>query len=166
MVATQLAVRQPGTGTRVLWLGDTLIEVLLDSAATGGQLSVLRLEAVGVGSGAPPHTHTNEDEVFIVLEGTVTFTCDGADATIGAGGSVFLPRGLCHAYRLDTPRAVLLMAFTPAGMENMFLEGGEPATAATMPHPPAGPPSPNMIAELVALTARYGCTLAATGNHN
>lgn len=164
MVATQLAVRQPGTGTRVLWLGDTLIEALLDSAATAGQLSILRVEAVGQGSGAPPHTHTNEDEAFIVLEGTVTFTCDGTDATIGAGGSVFLPRGLCHTYRLATPRAVMLMLFTPAGMENMFLEGGEPATPTTVLQPPAGPPSPDMVAKLVALTARYGCTLAVPGN--
>jgi len=162
--ATQPAIRRPGTGQRVLWLGDSLIEVLLDGAATGGQLSVLQIEQVGAGGGPPPHTHSREDEVFVVLDGSVTFMCGDKEETVGPGGSAFLPRGLRHGFRLVTPRAVLLMMFTPAGIEHMFLEGGQPATATTVPQPPAGPPSPELVAQLMALTRRYGCEIAAP-NH-
>jgi quercetin dioxygenase-like cupin family protein len=163
-IAMQPALRQAGTGARVLWLGDTLMEVLLDSAATGGQMSIVRVEAVGQGHGAPPHVHSREDEMFVVLDGTVTFSCGETDGNLSAGGAAFLPRGIRHSYRLATPRALMLMVFTPAGMESMFLEGGEPATATTVPRPAAGPPSPEMIARLVALTERYGCELVAPGN--
>lgn len=163
MTMTQPAIRQPGTGQRVLWVGNSLMEVLLDSAATGGQLAILRAEVVGAGQGAPPHTHSREDETFVVLEGTVTFSCAGTEMTVGPGGAVFLPRGLRHSFRLATPRAVLLTLITPAGLEAMFLEGGEPATATTVPRPAAGPPSPETIAKLVALTQRYGCELAMPG---
>lgn len=157
------AIRQSGTGPRVLWLGDTLMEVLLDGAATGGQLSIVRAEGVGQDHGAPPHVHSREDEVFVVLEGTVTFVCGETEATLGPGGALFLPRGIPHAYRLATPRATMLMLFTPGGLEGMFLEGGEPASATTEPRPAAGPPPPAVIAELMALSARYGCEVAAPG---
>lgn len=165
MTMTQPAVRQPGTGKRVLWLGSTVIEVLLDGAATEGQLSVLRVEEAGQGQGAPPHTHTREDETIVVLDGTVAFSCGGTEATVGPGGAVYLPRDLRHTYRLVTPRASLLYVFTPAGFEHMFLEGGAPATATTVARPAAGPPSPEVIARLVALTGRYGCELAPPGDH-
>jgi hypothetical protein len=58
----------------------------------------------------------------------------------------------------------MLFVFTPAGLEEMFLEGGEPATATTAPRPAAGPPPPEAIARLVALTRRYGCELAVPGD--
>jgi quercetin dioxygenase-like cupin family protein len=158
------AIRQTGTGPRALWLGDTLMEVVLDGAATGGQLSIVRSEGVGEGHGAPPHTHSREDEVFVVLDGTVAFTCGETEATLDPGGAVFLPRGIPHAYRLVTPRATMLMLFTPAGIEAMFLEGGEPASATTQPRPAAGPPPPEVIAEMVSLSRRYGCEIVDPGN--
>src|SRR5690242_14796240 len=96
--ATQPAIREPGAGPRVLWMGSELIDVLVDGRATGGQLSLLRVEAVGAGHGPPPHTHSGEDETFVVLEGSVAFACGENETTLGPGGAAFLPRGLKHGF--------------------------------------------------------------------
>jgi oxalate decarboxylase/phosphoglucose isomerase-like protein (cupin superfamily) len=55
------------------------------------------------------------------VSGEVTFdTADGV-LTVGAGGSVSVPRGQAHGYRNATSEAArLTTVFTPAGYENYF----------------------------------------------
>jgi Uncharacterized conserved protein, contains double-stranded beta-helix domain len=61
--------------------------------------------------GAPPHTHTFEDEVYYVLEGEMTFLLGNYVETAKKGSTVILPRGIAHA---------------------TWNESGEPATALTI----------------------------------
>lgn len=113
--------RQP----TVDWLDGGTFSVLLDAAATGGQLGVGRFR-VGRGEAPPYHKHQHEDEVFLLLSGTALLWCDDEELELSDGGIVFLPRNVPHGYRITSERADLLMMCTPGGFEGMFLQGGKP----------------------------------------
>ena len=71
--------------------------------------------------GAPPHTHTNEDEIFIVLEGEVHFL-NGTDEVIAGPGTVAsLPRNNQHGFwnPYDEP-AQLLVLVAPGHFQEFF----------------------------------------------
>ena len=71
--------------------------------------------------GAPPHTHTNEDEIFIVLDGTVHFL-NGTDEVVAEPGTVAsLPRNNQHGFwnPYDEP-AQLLVLVAPGHFQEFF----------------------------------------------
>ena len=98
------------------WYGNSLFEFLVPAAATGGALSVFRA-TMPEGFGPPRHIHTREDEVFLVLEGEALFDIDGRILRAGPGATVFMPRGVPHTFRVQSPVAVMLGVMTPGGFE-------------------------------------------------
>ena len=94
------------------------VEIVLDGAATGGALSLMRLR-MPPGAGAPLHRHSREDETLIVSEGALWVELEGSERTLGAGEAVFLPRGSLHAFRSDAGAVVAVIA-SPAGLEDFF----------------------------------------------
>lgn len=58
------------------------------------------------------HTHATEDEMFYVLEGSITFRCGGKTFDLGPGGFIFLPRGLQHGYTIHGEDPVRLIVVT------------------------------------------------------
>ena len=141
-------VRQPGEGLRHNVLGAGHLYKAL-AAETGGAVTVM--EAVfPPGVGAPPHTHTHEDEAFYILEGEMTFEIEGhhLPLRLGAGGFVLAPRGGRHAFRNDsTTDAKMLVLALPGGLERMFGGFDEAVRRAN------GMPAE---AEIVAIAARSG----------
>ena len=69
------------------------------------------------------HSHEDEDELFLVLEGDHVFTVGETEHEAGPGDVVFAPRGIPHAQKRVVPRAgrTLTMA-SPAGFEGFFRE--------------------------------------------
>ncbi len=125
---------------------ETLVKVSAGDA--DGQLAAFHLVAPPM-SGPPRHVHTREDEWFYVLEGELVFELDGERHTIGAGGSVWLRRGVVHAYQNFTDRdARLLIVTTPGAFCDFFVEVSAAA-------PAGGMPAPEVFA---ALDAKYGIT--------
>jgi quercetin dioxygenase-like cupin family protein len=59
-----------------------------------------------------PHTHATEDEMFYVLDGWLSFHCDGQTFDLGPGGFIFLPRGLQHSYTIPPHTTVRLLVIT------------------------------------------------------
>jgi mannose-6-phosphate isomerase-like protein (cupin superfamily) len=116
------------------WYGDSLFEFLVPAAATGGALSVFRA-TMPEGFGPPRHVHTREDEVFLVLEGEAMFDVDGRILRAGPGTTVFMPRGVPHAFRVTSPAAVMLGVLTPGGFEELFRNLGVAADERTLPEP-------------------------------
>jgi mannose-6-phosphate isomerase-like protein (cupin superfamily) len=108
---------------RIRWIGGSTMELLLDSAASNGQLMILRNEGT-LGDAAPVHVHGHEDEVFIVLEGSMTVWVGDERREVDAGGICFLPRGIPHAYRATSDTAKVLNICTPGGLEEAFREAG------------------------------------------
>jgi mannose-6-phosphate isomerase-like protein (cupin superfamily) len=117
------------------WFGDSLFEFLVPSDATGGQLSVFRA-TMHRGFSPPRHVHTREDEVFLVLDGDVSFELDGRRLSAGPGTSVFVPRGVPHSFLVESPVAAMLGVMVPGDFEQLFRVLSVPAAQRTLP--PAG----------------------------
>lgn len=104
------------------WLSGHPVKVLLDSAATGGQLMMLE-STPHAGSASPLHVHGREDEMFLLLAGVVVVVVGEQRYELGKGGVAFLPRDVLHACRI-TKDAHLLRLTTPGGLEEFFRTAG------------------------------------------
>jgi quercetin dioxygenase-like cupin family protein len=114
---------RPEQHQQLEWLDGSTLSILLDGAATDGQLMVGRFD-VSEGEAPPYHLHTNEDEVFMLISGTALVWADDEQSELTEGGIVFLPKNIPHAYRITSRKADLLVINTPAGIEGMFRETG------------------------------------------
>jgi quercetin dioxygenase-like cupin family protein len=87
---------------------------------TGGRLTAL-VTVAAPGEGPPLHTHANEDECLVVLDGTMRFRLRDEIEDAPAGSLVFVPRGAVHTWQNhgNSP-ARMLVVFTPSGMERFF----------------------------------------------
>src|SRR6195952_314162 len=123
---------QPDQQQKLEWLDGGTLAILLDSAATDGQLMVGRFD-VSKGEAPPFHLHTREDEVFMLIKGTALVWYDDQEMELAEGGIVYLPKGVPHGYRITSKKADLLMINTPAGIEGMFRATGRDKST---PRPP------------------------------
>ena len=107
----------------------TLPGVVITGLAAGSrgavELTTYRVK-LDPGSALPRHSHDHE-EVFTVLEGSVTTVLDGVEHATGPGDTVIVPSGAEHfVYSADEPAD--LIAAVPAG--TVFITpGGEPRVA-------------------------------------
>lgn len=46
----------------------------------------------------PPHSHTDNEELIYVLEGTLRYSVDGETRDLKAGESMFTPKGSVHGF--------------------------------------------------------------------
>jgi quercetin dioxygenase-like cupin family protein len=150
ITAAEPFVREPAAGSTLDVLGVTHV-YKATGADTAGSFSLW--EAVfPPGRGAPPHTHTREDEAFYVLSGelVVEFEGESAPRRLAPGGFFFGARGRRHAVRNvgDEPARVLVLCTPSCGLDRMFGEL-DAAGAAGMPE----------FAKLTAIAARYGVTI-------
>lgn len=126
---------------------ETLVKV--SAQDSNGTLAFFHLVAPPM-SGPPRHVHTREDELFYVLEGELVFELDGDRHTVRAGDTVYLQRGVVHAYQnFTTSDARLLIATTPGGFSDFFVE----MSAAT---PPGGLPALDRVSDI---GEKYGMTM-------
>jgi mannose-6-phosphate isomerase-like protein (cupin superfamily) len=114
------------------WYGDGLFEFLIPSDATGGTVSVFRT-TMPEGFSPPRHVHTREDEVFLVIDGEVLFDIDGRRVLAGPGASVYMPRGVPHTFRVQSPVATMLGVITPGEFEQLFRNLSVPAAERELP---------------------------------
>ncbi len=141
-------VTQPAQQQQLEWLGDTTLSLLLDGAATDGNLTVGRFD-LGDGDAAPYHLHTREDEVFLLIKGTALMWCGDDEAELSEGGIIYLPRNIPHAYRITSPRADMLMICTPGGIEGFFRRAGRDRAT---PRPDGFEITPQLLAEAAGLS--------------
>ncbi len=140
----------PDQGQSVWLVGDR-ITVKLASEDTGGRYSMVE-EVTPPQGGPPPHAHSNEDEALYVLEGEVEFLLGEETIPAGAGSCVYAPRGILHTWRnIGASSSKVLTIITPGGLEQFFLEAGEPAPEGSSP--PEGEPD---VERLISLAAKYG----------
>jgi quercetin dioxygenase-like cupin family protein len=126
------------------------VEIVLDAAATGGELALLTLR-MPPGAGAPPHRHTLESETLLVREGSLAVQIGGERRELGPGGALHLPRGVLHAFVSEGGAVVDVLA-VPAGLEEFFR-----TICPLEPHAP--PPDPSVIA---AAGERHGLDFSGT----
>jgi mannose-6-phosphate isomerase-like protein (cupin superfamily) len=113
-----------------LRFGDVEVLVKASADTTGGAFTIFE-ERDPVDT--PLHVHTNEDELFYVLEGEHVFQVGNEEHRAGPGGLVFAPRGVPHAQRRVVPRTGRLLIMTsPAGFEGFFRALAEADRAGTL----------------------------------
>ena len=100
--------------------------LMLGTERTGGRFSVVEHPLAPRALGSPVHTHRNEDEYSVVLEGVVGAEVGGQVIEAGPGVVLVKPRGVPHAFwnPADEP-ARLLEIISPAGFEQYFADLAE-----------------------------------------
>lgn len=134
-----------GEGKKVNVIGDQQT-FKLTSEDTNGLFTLIE-EVNPPGTMIPPHVHTNEDEIFKVLEGELEVTVGEQTTILKAGDLAFAPKNVPHMWKVvgDHDCKTILSIF-PAGLELMFEELGSL---------PPGPPDFPKVAEICG---RYGIT--------
>ncbi len=119
--ASTVKVVEPGDTHRPLGPG-VGVDFKIDGSDTGGALSVVE-HPFDVGALVPPHIHTFEDEISIVLAGEIGFRSEDKEVVLGPGGYIVKPRGEVHAmWNAGSVPARMIEIITPAGFEAYFRE--------------------------------------------
>jgi quercetin dioxygenase-like cupin family protein len=144
-------LRHAGVGEAVWSMGNRFTFVLR-SGETAGALSMLEVIAPA-GSAPPLHKHQNEAEVFVLLEGSMTYRAGDETYQLAVGSSIYLPRGIPHAFRVTGSDPARFLALTfPGGLEDLYAEVGRPATGPGMPDPP----TPEEISTWLQISQKHG----------
>ena len=153
----QNQVRHVPAGTGPAYRGPgELMTFLITGEETGGAFFMSDL-SVMPGGGTPPHIHHREDELFHLLEGTLTIHVGEDTMTASPGDFVYLPRGIDRSFKNEgdaIAKALVLVA--PAGLEGFFAEVFDPAVDRSAAPPAAGK---ELIARALAAAPRYGLEL-------
>lgn len=75
-------------------------------SATGGSFIVKEWRGSGP---ATLHVHHADDEAWHVLEGTLRFRFADREVDVPAGGTVFVPAGVVHAYQAIDARYLIIL---------------------------------------------------------
>lgn len=94
-----------------------------DGVETGSRYSVsewwVKPDRMGVG----PHSHEANEELFYVIEGTMTFQVADRFVDAPAGSFLRIPAGMIHGFENRTAeRAGVLNVFIPGGFEERMPE--------------------------------------------
>ena len=98
------------------------------------------------GFGSPIHIHSDDDEFFVVIEGSARFRLGDKEVDLGPRSFVYGPRGVAHAFTMNSDSTRVLLFFGPAGVEKFFREAS--AYIATVP--PGQGPDPKIMGEIAA----------------
>jgi mannose-6-phosphate isomerase-like protein (cupin superfamily) len=95
---------------------------------TNGAYSVVEIQS-SPGDSTPMHVHQNEDEHFVIVEGTARIALGDAIFDAAAGTSITLPRNIPHAWgnASDSPLRMVVIC-TPGGVEEalrLIAQGGK-----------------------------------------
>jgi quercetin dioxygenase-like cupin family protein len=137
-------------GQDAYWWQGALMRIKARAEDTGGALGLVD-GSFYQGFGPPLHVHSREDEGLYVLEGQIRFRQGADEFVAGAGTWVWGPRGVPHAFKVESKRARALVIVTPGGFERMFEEGGIPAGDST--EPPEQDYDPE---DAIAISKRFG----------
>jgi quercetin dioxygenase-like cupin family protein len=102
----------------------------------------------------PPHSHSNNEEIVYVLEGTLRYTVGSETRDLVPGQSMYTPRGIVHGFcnPFSTQARALIILSPDIGVQ-YFEE-----VAAVVNR--SGPPDKSA---LVAVMSRYGLVPAPQG---
>lgn len=124
--------------------------IRIPSGATDGVMTLGEVQLPPRTAGPNLHVHTNEDEMFFVLDGVLTVQIGEQLHEIQAGGLAWGARGMPHAFanRAIEPLRIMIL-WIPGGAERVFVEMEE------YRHTIGGTPDPEVLAKTMA---RYGAT--------
>jgi quercetin dioxygenase-like cupin family protein len=152
--ASRTFAHEPDEGEALWWFG-VLATFKATAEQTGGHYTLVEILAPE-GYASPLHVHHFEDEGFYILEGEMTFYVGEQTIKAQPGSFLFGPKDVPHAFTVDRGPARLLFVLSPAGMEGLIREMGEPARTLSIPPQPEEPPDEAEMEQMMAIAARYG----------
>lgn len=149
------ALYRPAGSAPATWAMGSLFEQLLSAKDTGGALG-LALVTQPPGTATPLHRHTIEAEMFLLLDGSMTYRAGEQTFQLSAGDLIWLPVGLPHAFRVTGSTPVRFLGLTtPGDLMALYDEVGIPATERRLPGAD-GLPMAEEIARWNEVGPRYG----------
>ena len=131
-VSDDVVVCHAGQG-RAIWAMGSLFERLVTAGQTGGDLGAA-VVTQPPGLATPTHVHTREAEAWFVLDGTLTYRAGTEEVDLAAGGFIYLPRNVPHAFRVTGHTPVRYLGLTlPGRLLDIYDEIGQPATERRLP---------------------------------
>ena len=132
-------------------VGQLGIRYLVDGSKSAS-MGIFELTVPPASNVPPPHSHSNNEEIVYVLEGTLRYTVGSETRDLTPGQSMHTPRGTVHGFSnaFDTPARALIILSPDIGAQ-YFQD-----VAAVVNR--AGPPDK---AALVAVMGRYGLVPSA-----
>ena len=132
-----------------------IYRILVSGTQTNGEFAVIEM-SVPAGGGPGPHAHANFQESFYVIEGEVEVKTEQGSFTATKGAFVNIPLGgMVHCFKNKSANlAKLLCTVVPAGLEEMFIEIGQPVNAGEFITP--APMDDEAIKKLMATAEKHG----------
>jgi quercetin dioxygenase-like cupin family protein len=121
-------IRQDGEGERFWFAGGGIHTWKVSAEESGGAFLLFEM-SLSRGKATPLHIHPNEDEMFYVLEGEILVHIDGTEYRVGPGGLAMAPRGVPHAFLVNSETARVLCFETPGSAEAFYRDASEPAVS-------------------------------------
>jgi quercetin dioxygenase-like cupin family protein len=137
--------------TTEIKVGQLGIRYLVDGSFNGS-MGVFELTVPPGSNVPPPHSHSNNEEIVYVLDGTLRYTVGGNMRDLVPGETMHTPRGTVHGFSNpfgSVARALIILS--PDIGAQYFRDVAAVANA-------GGPPDK---AALVAVMSRYGLTPSA-----
>jgi mannose-6-phosphate isomerase-like protein (cupin superfamily) len=111
-----VAIRQPQEA-ETLGTDSVTMRLMLDAADTDGTLSTLEVTMRQGADGASPHFHTRSDELFYVADGELQLLAGDKIVTVGAGGSIVVPKFMPHAFGATPDSSARIMIVLMPGVQ-------------------------------------------------
>ena len=97
------------------------LDVKVSGKDTNGDIAIFEQTGTTPKGGPPLHIHTFQDEMFYVIEGEYHFQVGEDEYDLKPGDTIFLPRGVKHAFIQLTEKGKLIITYQPAGkIEDFF----------------------------------------------
>jgi mannose-6-phosphate isomerase-like protein (cupin superfamily) len=126
-MSAETIILPPGGGRAYEW-GAMRGVFKADGAETGDRYCASELSVAPGGAGPGAHRHEENDEVFLVTEGTMWFRAGDDWIEAPAGTFLRIPAGVVHDFEnRGAERATAFNVFIPGGFEAWFAEGAERA---------------------------------------
>lgn len=138
----------PGAGASYEMTDGTHTE-LIDPADVGDSFEVFEV-TVSAAPAAPPHASPWHG-VLVVLEGEVTVHANGTAHALAPGAAITLPADVPYTYQVTTQEARFLAVTSGTEAGRFFAD-----FAASVP---TDRPVPEILPQLIAVTARHGVRL-------
>lgn len=144
----------PQEGQNLSVMGGTY-RILVSGKDTGGEFATIDM-LIPPNSGPGPHAHAGFHESFFVIDGEIEVKSEAGTYIAKKGAIVSIPKGgIVHCFKNKTDTvAHLLCMVVPSGLEEMFMEIGEPVEQGAFLPPPEM--TPERIQKLQALAEKYG----------
>ncbi len=143
-----------GEGKRVPFSPGHEMIVQVGHTDSVSQVSLVEVILAPKSLGAPPHIHKHEDEIFIVLEGTVHFLNGDQEVVAKQGTVASLPRDNFHGFWNPTKKPAKMALFIAPGHFEKFFYAVEQTIKEKRPK------SPQEFGKIIGeLAAQRGVTI-------